>query len=75
MNNREYQLKSIDLQKSTYKCPKCGANVIIPAFNETSICDWCGNRVDKTAKNVYDIALASKLKMFWKRKGENKNEW
>ena len=72
MNNKEFHSKSIDLQKNTYKCPKCGANVIIPAFNESSICDWCGTKVDKTAKNVYQEALTNRLKMLWKRKGENK---
>lgn len=69
MLDKDFKKKTLDLQKSTYKCPHCKSNVIIPSFRESATCKVCKNIVIKDGlKSVYEMALITRLKNYWKRK-------
>lgn len=69
MFDKDFQKNTNDRQKSTYKCPHCKSNVIIPSFKESATCKVCKNTVIKEGlKSVYEIALITRLKNYWKRK-------
>lgn len=41
---------------------KCGHSVFIPAFNEKTLCSWCGNYVFKDKKEQFKHELLKNIK-------------
>lgn len=52
-----YQKTMSELDKVKFRC-KCGHKVVIPAWVDRQICDWCGNYVYKNK----EIEFKHKLK-------------
>ena len=62
LNDEEYERLSREYEKVRYKC-KCGHSVIIPAWVDKQLCNWCGNYVYKDKKDEFK----NKLKEMSKR--------
>ena len=62
LSDDEYERLSREYEKVRYKC-KCGHSVIIPAWVDKQLCNWCGNYVYKDKKDEFK----NKLKEMSKR--------
>ena len=56
LNDEEYERLSREYEKVRYKC-KCGHSVIIPAWVDKQLCNWCGNYVYKDKKDEFKCKL------------------
>ena len=61
LNIKEYQRMSDEYAKVKYPC-KCGRKVVIPAWVERQLCDWCGIWVYKDKKTEFKYKLKEKVK-------------
>ncbi len=55
-DDRWYQKQMRELDKSKYRC-KCGHRVVIPAWIDRNICDWCGHYVYKDKETEFKYKL------------------
>ena len=55
-DDKWYQKKMNELDKSKYYC-KCGHSLIIPAWIDRQICDYCGNYVYKNKETEFRYKL------------------
>ena len=57
----EYKRMTDEYQKIKHYC-KCGHSVIIPAWVDKQICNWCGNYVFRNKKIEFEHRLKEKIK-------------
>lgn len=63
LTNKEFKNMTNYYDKIKYKC-KCGHKVVIPAWKDSSLCDYCGILVfkDKKAEDLFRIKELIKRK-------------
>lgn len=55
--DKEFQNQAEYYSKIKYECKNCGHKVVIPAWKDSSLCDYCGILVfkDKKTEDLYRI--------------------
>lgn len=61
LSDEEYERLSREYAKVKYKC-NCGHKVIIPAWVDKQLCNWCGNYVYKNKKDEFINKIKQKIK-------------
>lgn len=56
---------------------KCGRRLTLPAYKDSTICDWCGRKVNNTSRQHFklkmmDLLLKQELEEDMEKVGENK---
>ena len=63
---KDTQMADLEKQKMSHRC-QCGHSVFIPINVEYRICEYCGRKVTKENKTVYEIAFKSRITNQYKR--------
>lgn len=56
----EYERMQDEYDKVKYMC-KCGRKVVIPKWQEKSLCDWCGRYVFKDKKDEFKYRMKERI--------------
>lgn len=74
---KELQMADIEKQKMSHRC-YCGHTIFISKDAEYRICQYCGRKVTKQNKTIYEIAFKNRItnqyKRFLKENGGKINE-
>jgi hypothetical protein len=56
-DDKEFQIRAEYYSKLKHECKSCKHKVIIPAWKDSSLCDYCGTLVfkDKKTEDLYRI--------------------
>ena len=58
---KEFKRRSDEYGKVKYIC-SCGHRVIIPAWVNKQLCDWCGNYVFKSKQDEFKYRLLEEVR-------------